>query len=230
MGFGVLILNPAATTQKMIYFCLAGVSLFLALVQTIVAQNGEIRRLKRIAPEIDLKIQDVVMQRTGDREWIWKNGDFLVQASAELLNLPFTTVEYSAQLVFRGEVIELVAIKDIHEWEIVERKYYQQPYPNTPSMLLPKQNFVTNPAALTENLSRSIRNEGWLHFQIGGMGETDIAKRTLRLYATAKSGGSHTDRELAQDHVVRSDLLAMRRFIPTPESLTPCTSQREHQS
>jgi hypothetical protein len=129
------------------------------------------------------------------------------------LNLTAAEVEYSAQLVFRGEVIELAAIKDIHEWEIVERKYYQQLYPNTPSMLRPRQNFVTNPAAITENLSRSIRNEGWLHFQIEGMGETDIAKRTLRLYATAKRGACYADEELAKHHVVRSDLVAMRRIF-----------------
>jgi hypothetical protein len=193
---------------------LAGVSLFLAFIQTIVTQSREIKELKANPPEIDLTIHDVVMHRTGDKEWAWKNGEFLVQVSAELLNLPSATVEYSAQLVFRGEVIELAAIRDIHKWEIIERKYYKQPYPNTLSMLRPRQNFVTNPAAITENLGRSVRNEGWLHFQIEGMGETDIAKRTLRLYATAKSGGSHADRELAQDHVVRSDLVAMRKIMP----------------
>ena len=217
MGFGVLILNPAATTQKTIYFCLAGVSLFLALIQTLVSQNGELRKLKRIVPEIDLKIEDVVMHRTGDQGSRWKNGEFLVQVSAKLLNLPSTIVEYSAQLVFRGEVVKLTPIKDLDGWEIIERKYYQQQqlYPNSP---IPPQgptrsSFVTNPAAITELLVRSVRNEGWLHFQIEGMGETDIAKRTLRLYVTANGGACYADEELAKHHVVRSDLVAMRRIF-----------------
>ena len=207
MGFGVLILNPAATTQKTIYFCLAGVSLFFALIQTIVTQNGEIRKLKRIAPEIDLKIQDVVMNGMA----------CLVQVSAQLLNMPSASVEYSAQLVFRGEVIELATIKDVHEWEIVEHKYYQQPYPNTPSMFLPKQNFAINPVAITENLSRSVRNEGWLHFQIDGMGETEIAKRTLRLYAISEDGHSQpVDEDMARHHRVASKLIAKKKYLPTP--------------
>jgi len=163
-------------------------------------------------PEIKLAIEDVVMHRTGDNEWRWKNGEFLVQVSAELLNLPSSTVEYSAQLVFRGEVIELSTIRDVDKWEIVERKYYQQPYP---SMSRPREYFVTNPAAITDNLFRSIRNEGWLHFQIEGMGETEIAKRNLRLYAQSKNGGCYCDEELAKHHVVRSDLVAMRKYIST---------------
>lgn len=170
-----------------------------------------VRHLESVPPNILLTIQDVVLHRTGDAEWRWKNGEFLVQVSAELLNLPSATVEYSAQLVFRGEVVALPAIKDVDRWEIIERAYYQQLYPNTPSMLRPRQGFVTHPAAITENLTRSIRNEGWLHFQIEGMGETDIAKRTLRLYATSTGGGSHADEELSKHYVVRSDLVAMRK-------------------
>jgi len=107
----------------------------------------------------------------------------------------------------------LTVIKDIDRWEIIERKYYQQLYPNTPSMSRPRKDFVTNPAAITENLTRSIRNEGWLHFQIEGMKEADIAKRTLRLYAAAKCGGCYKDEELATHHVVKSDLVAMPKYI-----------------
>jgi hypothetical protein len=175
-------------------------------------QFQESKRLGEIPPEITLTIHDVVMHRTGDQEWRWKNGEFLVQVSAELLNITTAEVEYSAQLVFRGDALPLTALGDVDEWEIIERRYYQQPYPNTPSMSRSRSSFVTNPSAITKHLTRSIRNEGWLHFQIEGMGETDIAKRTLRLYATAKSGGSYTDRELAQDHIVRSDLVAMRKL------------------
>lgn len=200
----------AALSWKAYCLILAGAILgacFLAWRE----QFLEREKLCKIPPEIVLVIQDVVMHRTGDQELKWKNGEFFVQASAELLNLPSATVEYSAQLVYRGEVIELAAIKDIREWKIIERKYYQQLYP---SMSRPRQNFVTNPAAITENLSRSIRNEGWLHFQIEGMSETDIAKRTLRLYATAKGGACSADEELAKHHVVQSDLVAMRKIYP----------------
>ncbi len=186
------------------------------LRKTIEIKDREIETLKVLPPEIALTINDVVLHRTGDAEWKWKNGEFLVQVSAELLNLPAAAVEYSGQLVFRGEVIDLTTISDVDKWEIIERAYYQQLYPNTPSMSRPRRSFVMSPAAITENLSRSIRNEGWLHFQIEGMGETDIAKRTLRLYATSKSGGGcHADEELAKHHVVRSDLVAMRKYIPT---------------
>jgi hypothetical protein len=45
------------------------------------------------------------------------------------------------------------------------------------------------------------------------MGETDIAKRTLRLYAKVKGGACYADEELAKHHVVRSDLVAMRRIF-----------------
>jgi hypothetical protein len=176
--------------------------------------QGKIAELEAIPAQIVLAIHDVVMHRTGDQEWRWKNGEFLVQVSAELLNFPTSTVEYSAQLVFRGEVIPLTAIKDIGQWEIIERRYYEQLYPNTPSMSRPRKDFATNPTAITEKLTRSLRNEGWLHFQIAGMGETEIAKRTLRLYATCKNGGCHADTELAEHHVVRSDLVAMRKLIP----------------
>lgn len=181
------------------------------LVAKCAELEERIRALETLPPEIELSIKDVVMHRTGDGEWRWKNGEFLVQVSAELLKLPASTVEYSAQLVFRGEIIQLTAIKDIGEWEIIERKYYQQLYPNTPSMSRPRKDFVTNPAVITESLTRTIRNEGWLHFQVEGMAESDIAKRTLRLYATSKSGGCHADEELAKHHVVRSDLVAMRK-------------------
>lgn len=185
--------------------------------RTIESKDEEIEELRAVPPEIKLTIENVVMHRTGDQELRWKNGEFLVQASAELLNLPSATVEYSAQLVFRGEVIELATIRDIDRWEIIERKYFQQMYPNTPSMCRPRQDFVTNPAAITDNLTRSIRNEGWLHFQIEGMGESDIAKRTLRVYARSVNGSTYRDQELAQHHVVRSDLVAMRKYFPTPQ-------------
>jgi len=212
-------------TTLWIYAIAFGVYLLVHLVRTAWKLDKDLsgRRdalekrvfdLESVPAVIKLTIENVVMHRTGDQELKWKNGEFLVQASGELLNLRSATVEYSAQLVFRGEVIELAAIKDIREWEIIERKYSQQLYPNTPSMSRPRQSFVTNPAAITENLSRSIRNEGWLHFQIEGMGETDIAKRTLRLYATAKGGACYADEELAKHHVVRSDLVAMRKIYP----------------
>jgi hypothetical protein len=214
LGLWILLKNPSAKIQVIAYFALAGFSLLCALLQTIYRLYKEVKRLNALPPEIKLAIEDVVMHRTGDEEWRWKNGEFLVQVSAELLNLPSATVEYSAQLVFRGEVIHLTAIKDIDRWEIIERKYYQQLYPNTPSMSRPRRDFVTNPVAITENLTRSIRSEGWLHFQIEGMGETDITKRVLRLYATSHSGGCHADEELAKHHVVSSDLVAMTKSFP----------------
>lgn len=217
-GFGVLIWNPTATTQKTIYFCLAIASLFWALIQTVVTRSGEIRKLKRIAPEIDLKIQDVVMQRSGNEESRWQNGEFLVQVSAELLNIRSITVEYSAQLVFRGEVIQLRPIDDVNGWELIERRYFQnrQMYSNSPLPALPlRSSFVTNPTLMANLLVRSVRNEGWLHFRIEGMGENDIAKRTLRLYATASTGACYTDEELDKHHVVRSNLVAMRKLAQT---------------
>jgi hypothetical protein len=219
-GFYVLSFSPTSKLQVRIYFLLAAASLLFALCQTIYIQHRELIRLKSIPPEIALSIHEVVLHRTGDEEWRWKNGEFLVQVSAELLNLPSATVEYSAQLVFRGDVIELATIRDIDRWEIIERKYYQQLYPNTPSMSRPRKDFTTNPAAIAENLTRSIRNEGWLHFQIEGMGESDIAKRTLRLYARSMNGSTHRDEGLAQHHVVRSDLVAMRKYFPKPQRVS----------
>lgn len=211
LGLWILVYNPTAKHQIIAYFLLAAISLLLALLQTIYRLSKELKALKAAPPEIKLAIEDVVMHRTGDRESRWKNGEFLVQVSAELVNLPTTAVEYSAHLVFRGDVIKLTAIKDIDEWEIIERKYYQQ---INQSMSRPRESFVTNPAAITEDLTRSVRNEGWLHFQISGMSESEIAKRTLRLYATAESGGCYADEELAKHHVVRSDLVAMRKYVP----------------
>jgi hypothetical protein len=193
------------------------VSLFLAFVRTLVAKNAEIRKLQCIAPEMDLKIEDVVMHRTGDEVSPWKNGEFLVQVSTKLLNTPSTTVKYSAQLVFRGEVIQLKHIEDLDAWEIIERKYFQglQMYNNSPLPTLPlRSSFVTSLAAITNLLVRSVRNEGWLHFQVEGIGEADIAKRTLRLYATASTGACYADEELAKHHVVNSQLVAMRRIPP----------------
>lgn len=210
LGLWILVYSPSAKNQVAAYFALAGFSLLCALLQTIYRLDKQIKRLNALPPEIKIAVEDVVMHRTGDKDWRWKNGEFLVQVTAELLNLPETMVEYSAQLVFRGEVVQLTAINDIDRWEIIEREYYQQLYPNTPGMSRPRKDFVTNPAAITENLTRSIRNEGWLHFQIEGMGESDIAKRTLRVYAISKSGGCHADKKLAEHHVVRSDLVAMR--------------------
>jgi hypothetical protein len=210
MGFGVLIFKPTATHQKTIYFCLAGVSLVLAVAQTVIAQGRELKRLKLIAPEIELTIEDVVMHRTGDQELRWKNGELLIQVSARLLNIPSATVEYSAQLVFRGGIIDLALIEDVEKWELMERKYYQslQMYPNSPW----RSSFVTNPVAIAHLLVRSVRNEGWLHFQIENMSDTDIAKRTLRLYARANGGAHYVDEELAKHHVVGSEVVAMRKI------------------
>jgi hypothetical protein len=150
------------------------------------------------------------LYRTGDEEWKWRFGDFLVQASAELQNMPDAKVEFAAQLVFRGETVQLKLIKDVERWEVIERNYYKHLGSR------PRQLFVTNPSPIAENLVRSIKHEGWLHFQIDGMTETEIARRTLRLYATSATGGPHVDEELAKHHVVRSELVAMRKYIPEP--------------
>ncbi len=163
--------------------------------------RSKVDELGAVPVQIALAIHDVVMHRTGDQESRWKNGEFLVQVSAELLNLAAAQVEYSAQLVFRGEALPLTGIRDVEKWEIIERRYYQtlHMYPNSPLPSRPlRSSFVTNPSAIAEHLTRSVRNEGWLHFQIEGMGETDIAKRTLRLYATAKGGSCYADEEARQ--------------------------------
>jgi len=131
-------------------------------------ERGELQhaleQLKSAPPQIELVIHDVVMHRTGDREQRWKNGEFLVQVSAELLNLPSARVEYSAELVYRGEVIELAAVKDVNEWEIIERKYFQQSFPNTPSMLRPKhvasQAELCHESSTYNRKSRSLDTKG----------------------------------------------------------------------
>ena len=210
LALWVLISNPNAKSQLIAYFALAGFSLLLALLQTIYRQHNEIGRLTALPPEITLTIHDVVMHRTGDEEWKWRFGHFLVQVSTELLNMPSVKVDYAAQLVFRGEVVELSPIKDVEQWEIIERKYYDHLGSR------PRQSFVTNPNPIAETLVRSIKHEGWLHFQIDGMTESEIAKRTLRLYVTSKNGGPHVDEELAKHHVVRSDLVAMMKLRPAP--------------
>lgn len=212
LGLWILLYNPTSRRQIVAYFALAGFSLLCALLQTIYRQHQELKGFHATPPEIRLTIENVVMHRTGDAEWRWRNGEFLIQISSELLNLPTATVGYSAQLVYRGEAIELTAIKDLQTWEIIERRYYK----NFGAGI--RQSFVTNPVPITESLIRSRRNEGWLHFQIVGMGETEIAKRTLRLYATSKSGGCHVDEDLAQHHVVASELVAMRKHPDTWQS------------
>jgi len=205
LGLWVLVYNPTAKSQLSAFWALAGFSLLIALLQTIYRQHKELESLKSLPPEIKLVIHDVVMHRTGDEEWRWRFGHFLVQVSAELQNMAEATVEYSAHLDFRGEVIPLQPIKDVEHWEVIERKYYDH-LGNRPRQL-----FTTNPSPIAEKLIRSTKHEGWLHFQIDGMTETEIAKRTLRLYATAKTGGPHIDEELAPHHVVRSDLVAMMK-------------------
>lgn len=211
LSAGTLIWNPSATQQLSIYAGLAAACLIAGCLTTMISLRKEIIDLKSVPPDVELKIEDVVMLRTGDGEAPWANGEFFVQVSVKLLNIPSTNVQYSAQLVFRGEAIELASIQDIDAWEIIERRYFQQPYPNTPSMTLPKQKFLTNPVAVTETLRRSIRNEGWLHFSIEDMREADIAKRTLRLYATASTNACYADEDLTKHHPVRSKLVAMRK-------------------
>lgn len=211
LGLWVLTYNPNAKSQLVAYFSLAGFSLLLALMQTIYQQRKELMRLKSLPPDIKLTIHDVVMHRTGDEEWKWRFGHFLVQVSAELQNMPEIKIEYAAHLVFRGETVQLELIKDVERWEIIERKYYVHLGSR------PRQLFVTNPSPIAENLVRSIKHEGWLHFQIDGMIETEIAKRTLRLYATSTNGGPHVDEELARHHVVRSELVAMKKYTPKPQ-------------
>lgn len=162
-------------------------------------------------PEISLVIHDVVMHRTGDGNSRFRYGELLVQASAQTKEPTPVTVSYSAQLVFRGTVVELERLDDLHQWEIIERKYYDHLGSR------PRREFVMDPPSLSTNLA-TIKSEGWLHFRVDGMPETQIAKRTLRLYANTPRGSTHADRELAQDHVVRSDLVAMRKYAPTPQS------------
>jgi len=207
-GLCVLIFNPASHTEVKIYFLLAAVSLLLALCQTIYGQHKELARLKSLPPEISLSIQDVVLHRTGDEEWRWKNGEFLVQASTTLLKTASTKVTYSAQLVFRGEVVDLIPFHDLSEWEIIERRYYKHLGEGI------RARFATNPRELTGDLELQQKNEGWLHFRIEGMVESEIAKRTLRLYAVAKNGMVFCDEDLAMHHTVRSDLVAMRKYLP----------------
>lgn len=156
--------------------------------------------------DASLIIHDVVMHRTGDCESPYRYGEFLVQVSAQAPSQ--IVVEYSAQLVFRGTTRELELVDDVGDWEIVEREYYKQLERN---ILPDRRKFITNPSALTKELTTK-RSEGWLHFRVDGMGETDIARRTLRLYANTTYGSIHADRELAQDHVVRSNLVAMRKL------------------
>lgn len=100
LALWILLKNPSASTQVAAYFALAGFSLLCALLLTILRLHKEVERLNALPPEIEIAIEDVVMHRTGDEEWRWKNGEFLVQVSAELFNLPSVTVEYSAQLVW----------------------------------------------------------------------------------------------------------------------------------
>lgn len=205
LGLWVLLYNPNAKSQLIAYFSLAGISLIVALLQTIYRQHKELERLKALPPDIKLIVHDVVMHRTGDEEWKWRFGHFLVQVSAELQNMPDAKIEYAGHLVFRGETIQLQPIKDVQRWEIIERKYYEHLGSR------PRQFFVTNPSPIAESLTRSVKHEGWLHFQVDGMPEAEIAKRTLRLYATSSNGGPHVDEELAKHHVVRSELVAMMK-------------------
>ena len=131
-----------ARTTLWIYAVVFGVYLLVHMARTawkldiesqknLSVSQGKIAELEAIPAQIALAIHDVVMHRTGDQEWKWKNGEFLVQVSAELLNVAAAEVEYSAQLVFRGEALPLTAIKDLEKWEIIERRYYQtlQMYP-----------------------------------------------------------------------------------------------------
>jgi hypothetical protein len=205
LGIWVLLYNPNAKSQLIAYFSLAGISLVFALLQTIYRLHVELESLKALPPDIKLIVHDVVMHRTGDEEWKWRFGHFLVQVSAELQNMPEATIEYAAQLIYRGEVIQLQPIKDVEQWEIIERKYYEHLGSRS------RESFITTPSPIAENLTRSVKQEGWLHFQIDGMPESEIAKRTLRLYATSSNGAVHVDEELAKHHVVRSELVAMKK-------------------
>jgi hypothetical protein len=206
----------AMVTTALGFYATALVIYFLAVaVRTPKRLDSEIQRrceelqarvneLEAMPPEISLEIQDVVMHRTGDGDARFRYGEFLIQASAQSLKTAPVAVSYSAQLVFRGTVIELERLDDLERWEIIERRYYQ----NLGSRA--RQDFVTDPEPLNTILTTT-KSEGWLHFRVDGMREMAIAKHLIRLYANAQSGSRFTDRELAQDHVVKSELVAMRK-------------------
>ncbi len=182
-----------------------------SLSKELEAVKSEIQDLKSLPPGIDLAIEEVVMHRTGEEGRRWENGELLIQVTAELINLSSSVVEYSAQLAFRGEVVQLTQISDVEEWEITERKFFHQPYPNTPEGLRPKSEFTTSPIPITKTLIRTIKNEGWLHFRARGMGDSDITKRTLRLYASNENGACYVDEPLTKHNIVGSNLVARKK-------------------
>ncbi len=210
LGLWALVFKPNDTKQIHAYFIIAGASLIAAFLQTIYQQHQEIKILKARPPEINLEIHNVVLHRTNKGELKYINAEFLVQASSTLISHQSLKVEYSAQLVFRGEVADLIPLRDLKDWEVVDRQYYQHLGSGISS------DFKTNPVPLTQDLEIQRKNEGWLHFRVEGMADSQIAKRVLRLYAISEYGKAHCDENLAKRQVSASSLVVRKKFVERP--------------
>jgi hypothetical protein len=161
--------------------------------------------------ELALEIGNVINHRTGTEGNPYRYGDLFVQASVQLLHPSVIDVTYSAQIVFRGGVLDLEQLNDVGSWEVMERDYFKHPG------LRPRSTYVTNITPLDSSLSNLRKSEGWLHFRIEGLTEHQIDERTLRLYAAIDGRSWHVDEELAGHTVVRSALVVMRKLVPRPQ-------------
>jgi hypothetical protein len=197
-----LVWNPTSKTQLWIYGSLAIVLMIGAEGQTIFQQYRKIRKLEATPPEIDLKVEDVILSRSSEGESRWQNGEFFLRCSALLNNRKEEKVKYAAQLVFRGEEMNLNLLEDLDSWMIRDRdidRHYS------------RDTLAVTPKPLANSLEIQHKHEGWLHFQVKNFSEHQVQQTTLRLYVIGEHGKAHCDVSLKNHLPYHSDLVPQRR-------------------
>jgi hypothetical protein len=150
---------------------------------------------------LDLRIDVIVRHRSPGPLGYWQYGDIFMQASAHLKSPASAEVVYRLDLIRHGVVTHAREIDDMAAWLIAERDDFA----------IGRKGEYRNVRPLTTSLSRTAKNDGWLHFQVD-LRDGEINKSRLRLTATSSHYGVVTV-ERRMTGPVFSPLFIQRKLV-----------------
>ncbi len=200
IGIGEHFLQRSITVGQ--YLGILAALVFIASFLAWREQYREYEKVRRTPPEIELKIEDLVRHRTAGELDRWQYADIFIQASVYLRIPSSVQVEYALDLIIKGNTLRAELINDIHEWQVIEKSYFQH-------LRSARNYFYKAMPPLETSLSNTKKNDGWLHFRIGILSDVEVTESRMRLNAASSNGLTYIERDLVG--TLAGPLVVLRR-------------------
>ena len=174
------------------------VLLFVAIVRSALFQiheredaysytQDELTKLKRVAPSIELSIDEVLQRPSFETHAYW-NRDVFLRVTANLESPQTQDVEYQLAIILRGKTITADWLQDIDQWCRTATVRDSNPF----SSRNDEDCYLVD--ELPTHLEQGIKVDGWLHFRTtAGLSDGKLGECSLRLIARSSNGASHYD-------------------------------------